>query len=295
LEVKDLIAQIPEWARARDLQIEPMAGLTNRNYRITADGERFVLRISGENTGPLGINRVLERQALAAASRAGIGPEVVRFLLPEGHLVTRLITGRHWTVEEYREPETLRRVVETAQRLHSLPAIRATFSPFQRVEAYARQARAMDVPFPPDFSRLLEKMRWIQQDQARDTRPWLAFCHNDLFFVNVLDDGATRFVDWEFAGMGDIYYDLATLVYAYDTHGPLSPELEEHLLACYFGQVERGHRSRLAGMKFMVLFFTAMWALLQNGLQVKGMVTLPEGFDCLAYADHTFGSMRGLL
>jgi hypothetical protein len=44
----------------------------------------------------------------------------------------------------------------------------------------------------------------------------------------------------------------------------------------------------------MVLFFTAMWALLQNGMQRAGAVSLPEGFDCLAYADHTFGEMRKL-
>jgi thiamine kinase-like enzyme len=220
---------------------------------------------------------------------------VVRYLLPEGHLVTRLITGRHWTVEEYQEPETLRRIVETARRLHSVPAVKAKFSPFRKVEAYARQARALDVPFPPDFQGLLAKMRSIEQDQARDTGPWPAFCHNDLFSVNMLDDGTVRFVDWEFAGMGDLYYDLATLVYAYDTHGPLPPELEEYLLTCYFGEVERVHRSRLGGMKFMVLFFTAMWALLQRGLQVKGKVRLPEDFDCLAYAEHTFGLMRELL
>jgi hypothetical protein len=60
LDVEDLIAQIPEWARDKDLKIEPMAGLTNRNYTVTAGGEAFVLRISGENTGPLGINRALE-------------------------------------------------------------------------------------------------------------------------------------------------------------------------------------------------------------------------------------------
>lgn len=295
MEAEVLIAQIPEWVGAEDLQIEPMDGLTNQNYCVTADGERFVLRISGENTAPLGINRVLEREALAAASKAGIGPDVVRFVLPEGHLVTRYIKGRHWTVEEYRRPENLRRVVETAKRLHALPAVRATFSPFWRVEAYARHARAFDVPFPPDFYELLDKMRAIEQNQVRDTSPWLAFCHNDLFFVNFLDDGAIRFVDWEFAGMGDIYYDLATLVYTYDTDGPLPPELEEHLLACYFGEVEPNHRSRLTGMKYMVLFFTAMWALLQNGMQMVGAVTLPEGFDCLAYADHTFEAMRALL
>jgi len=102
LDVEDLVAQIPEWAQEKDLTIEATAGLTNRNFHVTAGSVRFVLRISGENRGPLGINRALEWEALAAASSAGIGPEVIWFVLPEGHLVTRYIEGRHWTVEEYR-------------------------------------------------------------------------------------------------------------------------------------------------------------------------------------------------
>jgi thiamine kinase-like enzyme len=58
----------------------------------------------------------------------------------------------------------------------------------------------MRVPFPQGFEKLLEKMEMIEQDQTRDTSPWQGFCHNDLFCVNVLDDGKIRFIDWEFSG-----------------------------------------------------------------------------------------------
>jgi thiamine kinase-like enzyme len=67
-----------------------------------------------------------------------------------------------------------------------------------------------------------------------------------------------RILDWEFAGMGDIYFDLAALVYAYDHIGPLPPELEQYLLECYFGEVDAAHWERLEGMKYMLLFFGAM-------------------------------------
>jgi thiamine kinase-like enzyme len=156
----------------------------------------------------------------------------------------------------------------------------------------ARHAQAFNVPFPQDFGGMLAKMRLVEEQQTRDPSPWLGFCHNDLFFVNFLDDGTIRFVDWEFAGMGDIYFDLATLVFAYDTDGPLPSELERHLLACYFGDVRPNHLARLAGMEYMVLLFAAMWALLQHGLQMQDMITLPDGFDCLAYASNSFAAMR---
>jgi thiamine kinase-like enzyme len=216
----DIIAQIPGWADARELKVEPLAGLTNTNYLVTVDGLRFVLRVSGKNTALLGINRELELEALQAASQAGIGPDLVHFILPQGHLVTRYIEGRPWAATEYRTRDTLQRVVDTLKHLHALPTVGAAFSPFRRLEAYAHHARRLGVPFPQDFDSLMERMDAIEEMQRRDPYPWLRFCHNDLFWVNVLDDGRVRFVDWEFAGMGDLYFDLATLVHAYESAGP---------------------------------------------------------------------------
>jgi thiamine kinase-like enzyme len=293
--INEIICRIPNWANAKDLRIEPLEGLTNTNYLVKVAGECFVLRLSGKNAAQLGINRELELEALSAASKAGIGPEVVHFFLPEGHLVTRYIYGRHWTLAEYRTRDNLRRLVETVKRLHALAPVKAAFSPFRRVEAYADHARAMRVPLPPDFDRLVQKKETIEADQAADTHPWQRFCHNDLFWVNVLDDGNVRFIDWELAGVGDIYYDLSTLFYAYDSADTLPRELQEYVLECYFGEVRDENWTRLEGMKFMLMFYSAMWGLLQYGLQREGQVRIVNGFDFKEYAENTFEMMRAHL
>ncbi len=294
-EVSEILPRITSWANAKDLQIEPLEGLTNTNYSVTVAGERFVLRVSGKNAARLGISRELEAEALSAASKAGIGPQVVQFLLPEGHLITRFIDGHHWTLAEYRTRENLRRLVETVKRLHALPPIKAEFSPFRRVEAYTDHVHALGVPLPRDFDRLLQKKKAIEQGQAGDPHLRRCFCHNDLFWVNVLDDGNVRFIDWELAGVGDIYYDLATLVYAYDSPDTLSRDLQEYVLECYFGEVGAGNWIRLEGMEFMLMFYSAMWGLLQHGLQREGSVRLVPGFDFKEYAETTFEMMRAHL
>jgi thiamine kinase-like enzyme len=293
-EVAKIIQQIPAWKDVDNLQVEPLAGLTNTNYLVTVNGDRFVLRVGGQNTVRLGINREYEFEALSAVSRAGIGAQVEYYLLPEGHLVTRFINGRHLTLAEYRTPENIQRIVKTVKRLHKLPIPQASFSPFRCVESYAKQARSMRVPFPQGFDRLLEKMEKIEKEQARDTYPWLRFCHNDLFCVNVLDDGKIWFIDWEFSGVGDIYYDLATLTYAYDSPDSLPRELQEYMLECYFGDVKKENWTRLEGMKYMLMFFTAMWGLLQQGMQNEGLIRGVEGFNFLEYANVTFEAMKKL-
>src|SRR6267378_255804 len=75
-------------------------GITNRNYRVDADGSSFVLRVGGNDTNLLGIDRSVEHAASLRAASVGVGPEVVAFIEPEGWLVTRFIFGRPLTPEE---------------------------------------------------------------------------------------------------------------------------------------------------------------------------------------------------
>jgi hypothetical protein len=67
------------------------------------------------------------------------------------------------------------------------------------------------------------------------------------------------------------------------------------MLACYFGEAREKHWARLEGMKYMLMFFTAMWSLLQQGMQDAGLVREVEGFNFLEYAYVTFEAMRKFL
>jgi thiamine kinase-like enzyme len=286
-EPNQIIARIPGWTEAGDLQIERIAGLTNTNYRVTVNGERYVLRVSGQNASRLGIDRQHELAALQSASTAGIGPEVVHFIWPEGHLVTRWVEGKHWEPVEFRTPEQVRLMVETVRRVHALPSNGATFSPFRRVGAYLETARTFGAPLPSEMADYLETMQRIERDQSADPSDWLHFCHNDLVSVNYLYSEQVQritILDWEFAGLGDIYYDLATLVYTHDSEGPIPPDLEEYLLECYLGVVSPANRRRLAGMKFMLMLFTAGWGFAQHGMLQAGLIPPAEGFDYLEFA-----------
>ena len=290
-DVRQIIARVHSWECVREIKTERIAGLTNTNYRITVASERFVLRISGQNTERLGINRQHELAALQAAAAAGIGPEVVAFLLPEGHLVTRWIDGYHWEASEYRTPEHVRLLTETVKHIHALPPTGATFSPFRRVESYLDTASRFGAPLPPALEPCLETMHAIEHDQKSDLSDWLRFCHNDLVAVNylVVEKGRSlKVLDWEFSGLGDIYYDLATVVYTHDSEGPIPPALEEVMLACYFGKITALQRRRLLGMKFMLLLFTGMWGLAQYGMQQNGLIPIVEGFDYQEFADYLF-------
>ena len=280
LSVEDAIARVSSWADASELTFSLLAGgITNRNYRVEVGGEIFVLRISGENTEQLGINREQEYAANLAAGELGIAPEVIYFIRPEGYLVTRFVEGRPLPPEEMGKPENIRRVVAALRQIHDLPPISATFSPFRAVEDYTKTARRYEVAFPDDFDSLLARMGDIEAAYSKDPfTPHL--CHNDLLNANFLDDGHIRILDWEYAGMGDVTFDLANLA----VHHGFSDEQERYLLECYYGEVTTAPLARLKLMKITSDFREAMWGLVQIGISKLD-------FDFQGYSDRHFKRM----
>ena len=91
----------------------------------------------------------------------------------------------------------------------------------------------------------------------------LTTCHNDLLNANfLLDRGHTWIVDYEYAGMGDPFFDLGNL----SINNALSDESQERLLTLYFGEPTDAHRARLKLMRIMSDFREAMWGVVQQGL-----------------------------
>lgn len=253
--IQHIIAQVPSWQQARSITVEPQrGGLTNANYLLTVDGERFVLRLSGGNAAELGINRRTERDATQSASDAGIAPELILFTLPEGHMVTRFVEGREWTMEEFRTPDVIRRVAGVLRRVHALPPIEGTFSPYRDIEQRLAIAPTRNAALPECLDALLDRLHAIEAERT-GTPPKL--CHNDPFHNNFIDGGAVYLYDWEFAGMGDPFFDLASACHF------STAEERDILLESYLGEVTEDARRALDLMWFVVAFWNGTWALLQ--------------------------------
>jgi thiamine kinase-like enzyme len=262
ITVEEAIARIPIWKDATDLSVSLLrGGMTNHNYRVDVGGESFALRISGDKTEMLGIDREHEYMANHLASQIGLAPEVVYFMKSEGLLVTRFIPGRPIPPEELRLAETLTRVAEILNKIHALPRIPGTFSAFQVVRDYAEIAKKYNVSFPDNFDWLFGQMNNAEAALASThliQRP----CHNDLLYGNFLLTDRIYILDWEYAGMGDIFFDLAN----FSNNHELSEEEDRLLLDCYFGELRPRDVAHKNIMKIMSDFREAMWGLVQIGI-----------------------------
>jgi thiamine kinase-like enzyme len=251
--------------------IEPLGGgITNRNFKVRADGEPFVLRIGGNDTELLGIDRRREYEASRNAAGLGIGPEVVAFLEPEGYLVTRFVEGETGDVA----PADAARLL---LRLHGGPAIPGRFDPVAVVRDYASIARMRGVEPPGGYSRALELAERIERQREGVE---LRACHNDLLAANfVRGAGRIWVIDWEYAGMGDPAFDLAN----YATANELDEDGDRALLEAYGS----GDLDAHVLLRFVSDLREAMWGVVQQAIS-----TLE--FDFAGYAEEHFARLEEL-
>ena len=149
--------------------------------------------------------------------------------------------------------------------------------PLRIVEAYRALAVERGVPIPLAYQRSLEVGRRIEAALLAaplEPRP----CHNDLLNANFIDDGERiRIVDWEYAGMGDPFFDLGN----FSINHELPPEADQTLLEAYDGALRPARLARLRLMRVVSDFREAMWGVLQQGISSLDV-------DFVAYADEHF-------
>ena len=149
--------------------------------------------------------------------------------------------------------------------------------PFRIVEAYRALADARGVAIPPEYELAQAAARRIELALLSNPvalRP----CHNDLLNANFIDDGTRiRIVDWEYAGMGDPFFDLGN----FSTNHELSADEDRELLAAYEGEVRPDRLARLTLMRTISDFREAMWGVLQQGISTLDV-------DFVAYAGEHF-------
>jgi thiamine kinase-like enzyme len=252
-------------------------GITNRNLRVRFGDHDAVVRLPGKETELLGIDREAERAATAAAAAVGVGPQVLAFLASDGCLVTRFIDGEPLDPEQIRA--RLDEVAGALRAIHGGPALPSRFDAWDVVDTYCATAKERGARIPDAFKQLRADAQRVR-DALTDPEHQPVPCHNDLLSANFLHDGErVRILDWEYAGMGDRYFDLGNL----SVNNGLTEEDDRRLLEAYWGEPCTPRRfAALRLMRIMSDFREGMWGVVQTAISELD-------FDFVGYADEHLG------
>jgi thiamine kinase-like enzyme len=282
-ELGRIVQQLAALLGEPEGQPEPLeGGITNRNFRARFGGVDHVIRVPGKDTSLLEIDRGAERIANERAARIGVAPPVVAMLDEPQCIVTVFVEGEGLDAADLRQPPMLTDVARSLRAIHDLgEPLPTSFDSFRVVETYADTARERGARLPAAYEEALGHARAIEaalSGPEHDAVP----CHNDLLAANFIR-GAEQLwiVDWEYAGMGDRYFDLANFA----VNNELGEGGELNLLEAYFAEPASTRRvATLRLMKFMSDFREAMWGVVQTALSELD-------FDFEAYARTHFERM----
>lgn len=175
-------------------------GLTNQGYLLTLAGKSYVLRIAAANSVELGINREAEYQIQLLLERHQLVPKVIYRAFDNSYWLREYVEGTALTPADL----TLRTLQEMATylaKIHQLAvptAIPVVDLP-GKIHAYQKILGGVHPQSDSTFN--------IHYSQ-------LHLCHMDPTPANWirLFNGQLMLLDWEYAGLGNPLWDLATLV-----------------------------------------------------------------------------------
>ncbi|MEO8745521.1 MAG: choline/ethanolamine kinase family protein [Candidatus Dormiibacterota bacterium] len=282
--VDEAVSQVQLW-RGQDVKVSRLSGgLTNENYLVETGGQRYVMRVPGQSTELLLIDRANEVFNTKAAAATGIGPCVLEHVPGLDVLVLEFIPGTTMSAATLQSKDMARRMATSFHRLHSAPRFLKDFDMFRLIEIYLGITDEHDITIPSGYRDWLPTVAKIEP-AVRTAAPPSRPCHNDLLCENFIDDGdALRIVDYELSGNNDPCFDLGNTA----QEAEFDQELRSALCEAYFGHADA---RQLARMNLFALMSDVGWTL-WGAIQAR--ISAVE-FDFTGYSTARWERALGIL
>jgi thiamine kinase-like enzyme len=207
--LQNLLASVPLLAArpAGRWAVQPLAGMTNRSWRLTAGDRDLVLRAPGASSQRY-LSREQEFHNAAIAADLGLAPALLHADAETGvTLQPFLADARALTPEDCAAPEIARKIGAVLARLHrSGRSFQGVMQAFPIIDTY------LGLAADDRLRRLRDRAEPIRI--ALEAHPvTLVPSHIDPNPANFLlrGDGSVMLIDWEFSAMGDPAWDVAAI------------------------------------------------------------------------------------
>ncbi len=245
------------------IALERLGGLTNRNYKLSVGGERYVLRIPGEKTSDY-IDRRVEAHNARAAAAAGVNAEVLFFDESDGLMLCRYLDGCISMTPGLfmSRPGAPARAARALRRMHlSGETFKFRFELFAMIDEYLKVLTKLGAALPDGYHDVVREAGAVRL--VLDGRPAaLAPCHCDPLSENFLDDGTRMWVvDWEYSGMNDPLWDLGDM----SVEAGFDEARDRDMMEAYCdGPPAAPVQGRMVVYKAMCDLLWTLWGLIQH-------------------------------
>ena len=204
-------------------------GYCNTHYLVKTQKHRYMMRVFGRDD----IDRISEYTLQYAAAQRKITAKPYCLNLHEGYMLTQVLSGVHRTKLSRYE---LHQLAVVLGKLHT---IHRRLKKFNLKKAYLGKER-----------KIRQALSLIQ----RLSKEYVV-CHQDLNPKNVFFSRHARVIDWEYAGINDRYFDLASVCVEF----MLTPQEERFFLNRYFRYRKKADYKKLEAYKVVYRAICDVW------------------------------------
>ena len=252
--IEEVVAKLDDW-KGKDMSIQHLSGgLTNTNYKVSVDGTPYFIRVPGEGTELLAIDRKNEHHSARVAAKVGIGPKVLHHLPEYDVMVLEFLNGKTMSKDSLNESGMPTRMAQSIKRLHSGERLLLDFNMFRLTEYYLSLCKERNIKIPDGY---LERMNLVNEiESAMAVKPLATVpCNNDLLAENYIDDGDQLWlIDYEYSGNNDPTFELGNTCQEMQFNDQQIAEV----CAAYFGEASA---DKIARMKLNMIMSDVGWGL----------------------------------
>jgi thiamine kinase-like enzyme len=252
--IEEAVSKIEDW-RGKEISIQPLTGgLTNSNFCVTVDGTPYFMRLPGQSTELLAIDRKNEVHNTRAAAEAGVAPAVLYHLPEYDVMVLRFLQGQTMSKEALKASGMPTRMAQAIKKLHAGPRFYSDFNMFRLTEYYLKLCEERKIRIPDGYLGRMPSVARIEQAMSLRWLPTVP-CNNDLLAENYIYDGEKLWlIDYEYSGNNDPCFELGNTCQEME----FDEDQIREVCAAYFGDATP---DKIARMKLNMIMSDVGWGL----------------------------------
>lgn len=209
-------------------------GMTNRSFRFTCKGKKYIMRIPGEGTDQL-INRKQEAAVYRTIDGKGICDDIAYINPENGYKITAYFEDAR--VCDPFNPDDIKICMKRLRAFHELRlTVSHEFDLFSQIEFYESLWNGTPSAYQ-DYSKTKKNVQslkhYIDSHAGEKVLAHIdAVPDNFLFIKNASGEEEIRLIDWEYAGMQDPHVDIAMFC----IYSLYNKRQVDRLISAYFTQ-----------------------------------------------------------
>ncbi len=221
-------------------------GFNNINYLVKTSSKNYVFRVFHSNDT---LNRKLEYKIQKKAFLQNIAAKPY-YLEKNSYLIYKYIKGIHKTKLEKKH---LKALIKSIKKLHQIPLNKKYKDNLQELKDNFKSYK-LSLKDKKNHKQIKKGIKEIKKLKKYPFQK--VICHYDLNTKNIIfKKDKVIFIDWEYARVSDIFFDLASICIEFK----LNRKTQLCLLKFYFKKIKKQHLKKLASYKLIYKLLCKLW------------------------------------